>query len=130
MKDYLFSRELELALKDPDLARFVHLLLSLLEAETVGSEDLQKLLVSWNHKVLLREYDNRERVFSGVRGSFMETLEEVDRAVFDLFGLSPEEQGHIRERLGSSPLDRLRPRYPWEVEATRPLRAYTEDRFR
>jgi len=28
------------------------------------------------------------------------------------------------------PLDRLRPRYPWEVGKLKPLKAYTEDRFR
>jgi hypothetical protein len=124
------SLHAELDLKDPDLARFVHLLLGLLEAETVGSEDLQKLLVPRDYRDLLREYEDRERVFSGVRESFMATLEEVDRAVFDLFGLSPEERGHIRELLGSFPLRALRPRYPWEVEETQPLRAYMEDRFR
>lgn len=120
----------QLDLKDPDLARFVHLLLNLLEAETVVSEDLQKLLVPRNYRDLLREYEKRERVFSGVRESFMAILEEVDQAVFDLFGLSPEEQKHIRKRLGSFPLRALRPRYPWEVEETRSLKAYMKDRFR
>jgi len=27
-------------------------------------------------------------------------------------------------------LDRLKPRYPWEVGKLKPLKAYTEDRFR
>jgi hypothetical protein len=124
------SLHAELDLKNPDLARFVHLLLGLLEAETVGSEDLQKLLVPRDYRDLLREYDNREQTFSGVRERFMATLEAVDEVVFDLFGLTPDERAHVKARLASFPLNRLRPRYPWEVGEPRPLRAYTEDRFR
>jgi hypothetical protein len=124
------SLHAELDLKDPNLARFVHLLLGLLEAETVGSEDLQKLLVPRDYRDLLREYDNRERAFSGVRERFTATLEAVDEVVFDLFGLTPDERAHVKARLASFPLNRLRPRYPWEVGEPRPLRAYTEDRFR
>jgi hypothetical protein len=123
------SLHAELDLKDPDLARFVHLLLGLLEAETVGSEDLQKLLVPRDYRDLLREYEDREQAFSGVRERFMATLEAVDEVVFDLFGLTPDERAHVKARLASFPLDRLRPRYPWEVGEPRPLRAYTEDRF-
>lgn len=124
------SLHAELDLKDPDLARFVHLLLGLLEAETVSSEDLQKLLVPRDYRDLLREYDNREQAFSGVRGRFMATLETVDEVVFDLFGLTSDERAHVKARLASFPLNRLRPRYPWEVGEPRSLRAYTEDRFR
>jgi hypothetical protein len=127
------SPHAELDLKDPDLARFVHLLLGLLEAETVGSEDLQKLLVPKvpeKYRNLLREYEDRERAFSGVRERFMATLEAVDEVVFDLFGLTPGERAHVKARLASFPLNRLRPRYPWEVGEPRPLRSYTEDRFR
>jgi hypothetical protein len=123
------SLHAELHLKDPDLARFVHLLLGLLEEETVSSEDLQKLLVPRDYRDLLREYDNREQAFSGVRERFMATLEAVDEVVFDLFGLTPGERAHVKARLASFPLNRLRPRYPWEVGELRPLRAYTEDRF-
>jgi hypothetical protein len=124
------SLHAELDLKDPDLARFVHLLLGLLEAETVSSEDLQKLLVPRDYRDLLREYEDREQAFSGVREGFTATLEAVDEVVFDLFGLTPDEKAHVKARLASFPLDRLRPRYPWEVGEPRPLRAYTEDRFR
>ncbi|RTI61079.1 N-6 DNA methylase [Thermus scotoductus] len=124
------SLHAELDLKDPDLARFVHLLLGLLEAETVSSEDLQKLLVPRDYRDLLREYEDREQAFSGVRGRFMATLETVDEVVFDLFGLTSDERAHVKARLASFPLNRLRPRYPWEVGEPRPLRAYTEDRFK
>ena len=124
------SLHAELDLQDPDLARFVHLLLGLLEAETVSSEALQKLLVPRDYRDLLGEYDKREQAFSGVRKRFTATLEAVDQAVFDLFGLTPEERAHVKDRLASFPLNRLRPRYPWEVDEPRPLRAYTEDRFR
>jgi hypothetical protein len=124
------SLHAELDLKDPDLARFVHLLLGLLEEETVSSEALQKLLVPRDYRDLLREYEDREQAFSGVRERFMATLEAVDEVVFDLFGLTPGERAHVKARLASFPLNRLRPRYPWEVGEPRPLRAYTEDRFR
>jgi hypothetical protein len=99
----------------------------------VGSEDLQKLLapkVPEKYRNLLREYEDREQAFSGVRERFMATLEAVDEVVFDLFGLTPGERAHVKARLASFPLNRLRPRYPWEVGEPRPLRAYTEDRFR
>jgi hypothetical protein len=123
------SLHAELDLNNPDLARFVHLLLGLLEAETVGSEDLQKLLVPEKYRDLLREYEDRERAFSGVRKRFMATLEAVDEVVFDLFGLTRGERKYVKIRLAFFPLNRLRPRYPWEVGEPRPLRAYTEDRF-
>ena len=106
------SLHAELDLKDPDLARFVHLLLGLLEAETVSSEDLQKLLVPEKYQNLLREYEDRERAFSGVRERFTATLEAVDEVVFDLFGLTPDERAHVKARLASFPLDRLRPATP------------------
>ncbi len=51
----------------------------------------------------------------GAREGFVATLAEVDRAVFDLFGLSPEEREGVMGRLGRFPLDRFRPRYPWEA---------------
>ncbi|MCX7946956.1 MAG: hypothetical protein N2557_08550, partial [Hydrogenophilus sp.] len=101
-----------------------------LAAEFVASEDLQKLFIPRDYKDLLREYHVREKAFSRAKGDFLNTLAAVDEAVFDLFGLTSEERKHIVERLGSFPLDRLRPRYPWDIEEIRPLRAYTEDRFR
>jgi len=91
---------------------------------------LAELLVPRDYRDLLREYDNREQAFSGVRERFMATLEAVDEVVFDLFDLTPDERAHVKARLASFPLNRLRPRYPWEVGELRPLRAYTEDRFR
>ncbi len=92
-----------LDLRDPDLARFVHLLLTSLAAEFVASEDLQKLFIPRDYKDLLLEYDVREKAFSRAKGDFLNTLAAVDGAVFDLFGLSPEEREHIVERLGSFP---------------------------
>ncbi|RTG93861.1 N-6 DNA methylase [Thermus scotoductus] len=124
------SLHARLDLRDPDLARFVHLLLTSLAAEFVASEDLQKLFIPRDYQDLLREYHVREKAFSRAKGDFLNTLAAVDEAVFDLFGLTSEERKHIVERLGSFPLDRLRPRYPWDVEEIRPLRAYTEDRFK
>uniref|UniRef100_A0A7V4EGW5 SAM-dependent DNA methyltransferase n=1 Tax=Thermus tengchongensis TaxID=1214928 RepID=A0A7V4EGW5_9DEIN len=123
----LFNR---LDLKDPDLARFVYLMLTSTEAERVASGELQRLFVPTDYKDLLAVYEEKERAFSEVREAFFRTLAELDEAVFDLFGLTEEERRHILERLSAFPLDRLRPRYPWEVGRVRPLKAYTEDRFR
>lgn len=123
----LFHR---LDLKDPDLARFVYLMLTSTEAERVASGELQRLFVPTDYRDLLAVYEEKERAFSEVREAFFRTLAELDEAVFDLFGLTEEERRHILERLSAFPLDRLRPRYPWEVGRVRPLKAYTEDRFR
>ncbi|WP_135256330.1 N-6 DNA methylase [Thermus caldilimi] len=123
----LFDR---LDLKDPDLARFVYLMLTSVETERVGSEELQKLFVPTDYKELLATYEAKARSFAGVQEAFFRRLREVDEAVFDLFGLTEEERAHILGRLSAFPLDRLRPRYPWEAGRVRPLRAYTEDRFR
>ncbi len=57
-----------------------------------------------------------------VRERFTATLEAVDEVVFDLFGLTPGERAHVKARLASFPLNRLRPRYPWEVGELRPLK--------
>ncbi|MCX7741452.1 MAG: N-6 DNA methylase [Meiothermus sp.] len=122
----LFAR---LDLKDSELAAFVHLLLGVLEAEKVTSEDLQRLFIPHDYRNILQEYEAQLRVFSGVQGEFLNTLEAVDQAVFDLFGLTLEEQAHVKNRLANFPLNRLRSRYPWEVGEPRPLKAYTEDRF-
>jgi hypothetical protein len=123
----LFAR---LDLKDPHLARFVHLVLTSAEAERVESGELQKLFVPMDYRELLAVYEAKERAFAGVREAFFRTLKEVDEAVFDLFGLTEEKRAHILGRLSAFPLDRLHSRYPWEVGQVRPLRAYTEDRFR
>jgi hypothetical protein len=64
------------------------------------------------------------------RERFTATLEAVDEVVFDLFGLTPGERTHVKPRLASFPLNRLHPRSPWEVGEKRPLRVYTEGRFR
>jgi hypothetical protein len=61
---------------------------------------------------------------------FRGTLEAVDEAVFDLFGLTSDESAYIRGRLASFPLNLLRPRYPWETGRAGPFKVYAEDRFR
>ncbi len=61
---------------------------------------------------------------------FRATLEAVDEAVFDLFGLTPGERAYVRGRLASFPLNLLRPRYPWETVRTGSFKVYAEDRFR
>ncbi|GLV47592.1 hypothetical protein TJA_07620 [Thermus sp. LT1-2-5] len=128
LKGGLFS---QLDLKDPDLARFVHLVLSMVDEEAqVKKRDLQKLQVPEDYRELLLEYERREHAFSSVPQAFLRILEEIDEAVFDLFGLTKEEREHIRKRLRQFPLNRLKPRYPWEVVRLRPLKAYTEDRYR
>jgi type I restriction-modification system DNA methylase subunit len=64
------------------------------------------------------------------RERFTATLEAVDEVVFDLFGLTSDERAHVKARLASFPLNRLRPRYPWETSRTGSFKVYAGDRFR
>ncbi len=113
------------------LAEYIFLLITLtVEEETlVKTTDVQKLLVPHDYAALLAEYHRRMDAFRQVEHDFMETLEEVDRAVYAAFGLTPQEQATITQRLNSFPLNRLQPRYPWQSVRPRPIKAYMQDRF-
>jgi len=114
---------------DEDLALLVHILIQGVRSERLKNKDLQKIVVPKDYKRLMAEYREAERSFEGARGDFMRTLEVLDEAAFDLFGLDSEEREYIRTRLNTFPLDQLRPRFPWEVVKPRPIKAYTEDRW-
>ena len=59
----------------------------------------------------------------------MNVLKEIDETVYDAFNLDDKTRKHIEDRLNSFPLNRLKPRYPWQTVRPRSLKAYTEDRF-
>jgi len=120
-------------LVDPELAELVYKLLILTsdddEEAPVTRGILYKLVVPKTYKGLVQEYRKRLKEFREVETKFMEVFERIDQVIYQAFGLSEEEVAHIEERLTSFPLDRLHPRYPWEVVKPRPIRAYLEDRF-
>ena len=116
---------------NPALAEFVFHLLTLTveEGAVVKSADIQKLVVPRDYAEALAEYQQRITAFRGVEQDFMAALAAVDTAVYAAFGLTPDEQGYITQRLNRFPLNRLQPRYPWQAVRPRPIKAYMEDRF-
>ncbi len=76
-------------------------------------EDLLEKLSALYRK--LEELARKSRDGSlAAKEEFAATLEAVDETVFDLFGLTPGERTHVRTRLASFPLNRMRLRYPWD----------------
>lgn len=116
---------------DADLAAFVYLLLTLTleEGMSVRTQDIQKLVVPKDYGILLAEYRQRQTAFGQVEQDFTQALRDVDNAVYTAFGLTAEEQATVAARLSRFPLNRLQPRYPWQVVRQRPIKAYTADRF-
>jgi hypothetical protein len=117
--------------KDEKIARFVYTILTLVgDDETViSSKDIQILLVPKDYETLLNNYEKRMTSFGKVESDFMAVLAEIDKAVYDAFALTPAEREHIEKRLSSFPLNRLKPRYPWQTVRPRSLKTYTVDRF-
>ncbi len=116
---------------DPALAEYAFYLLTLTaeEGALVKAADVQKLLVPVDYAALLAEYHQRSGDFRQVEQDFMAALAAVDGAVYTAFGLTSAEQDFITQRLNRFPLNRLQPRYPWQVARPRPIKAYMEDRF-
>lgn len=116
---------------DPALAEYAFYLLTLTaeEGALVKAADVQKLLVPADYAALLAEYHQRSINFRQVEQDFMAALAAVDGAVYTAFGLTSAEQDFITQRLNRFPLNRLQPRYPWQVVRPRPIKAYMEDRF-
>jgi hypothetical protein len=77
----------------------------------------------------MEEYRQRIANFQQVESDFLVVLDKIDNAVYEMFGLSEEEKAHIEQRLSNFPLNQLPPRYPWDNVRSRPIKAYTEDRF-
>lgn len=123
----LFSLEFPNA----DLAAYVYHVLTLTadEDQIISKEHIQKLLVPEKYQDLIQEYRKRLEDFQAIEKDFMEALAQVDCLVYKAFGITRQEQDYIEQRLGSFPLNRLKPRYPWESVRPRPIKAYTEDRF-
>lgn len=96
---------------------------------TITSDMLQKFRVPKNCEELITEYRIRRAAFQKVEDDFHALMSELDEAVFTTFGLDDASRVHIESRLTKFPLNRLKPRYPWEVTKPRPIKAYMLDRF-
>ncbi len=124
----LFSFELI----DSDLAELVYKLLTLIgdENTTISKRTIQKLVIPRDYATLMQEYRQRIANFQQVESDFLAVLDKIDNAVYEMFGLRDEEKAHIEQRLSNFPLNQLQPRYPWDNVRSRPIKAYTEDRFK
>lgn len=120
-----------LDLVDPDVAELVYKLLTLNadEETTISRAIIQKLLVPQDYPALMQTYRERLGRFQQVEADFLAALTQIDEAVYEMFGLTDTEKAHIETRLGSFPLNKLQPRYPWQTVKPRAIKAYTSDRF-
>ncbi|WP_228037201.1 hypothetical protein [Cuspidothrix issatschenkoi] len=121
----LFSIELV----DADLAELVYLLLINSTDETISRATIQKLNVPQDYTTLMQTYRQRFADFQEVESDFSNALHQIDETVYTMFNITDEEKNHIENRLGSFPLNKLQPRYPWQTVRPRSIKAYTEDRF-
>jgi hypothetical protein len=123
----LFSLELI----DADVAELVYklLILNADEETTISRATIQKLLIPQDYTALMQSYRERLSSFQQVESDFFAVLRGIDETVYEMFGLTPEEQAHIETRLASFPLNKLQPRYPWQTVKPRLIKAYTSDRF-
>ena len=121
----LFSLELV----DADLAELVYLLLINSTDETISKATIQKLNVPQDYRNLMQSYRQRFADFQEVESDFFNALNQIDETVYTMFNITDEEKNHIENRLGSFPLNKLQPRYPWQIVKPRSIKAYTEDRF-
>jgi hypothetical protein len=121
----LFSLELV----DADLAELVYLLLINSTDETISKATIQKLNVPQDYRNLMQSYRQRFADFQEVESDFFNALNQIDETVYTMFNITDEEKNHIENRLGSFPLNKLQPRYPWQTVRPRSIKAYTEDRF-
>jgi hypothetical protein len=116
---------------DADLAEYVFRLLLLTSDEEtpLGAATVQRLLVPGDYQALMLEYRQRWADFQRVEQDFFVAMKVVDEAVYTMFGLTAEERVYVETRLSTFPLNRLRPRYPWDVVRSRTVKTYTQDRF-
>jgi hypothetical protein len=99
------------------------------EETAISRRTIQKLLIPLDYSALMEEYRQRIANFQQVESDFLVVLDKIDNAVYEMFGLSEEEKAQIEKRLSNFPLNQLPPRYPWDNVRSRPIKAYTEDRF-
>ena len=113
------------------IAIFVYKLLTLPSDEDaiISKKSIQALRLPDNLDAIMQEYGTRLEAFKNVEHDFMAVLAEIDEAVFEAFELTAAERAYIQQRLSSFPLNRLKPRYPWDTVSKRGIKAYTEDRF-
>ncbi len=118
-------------LADECLAEYVFRVLTLTakEDKPITAADAQKLFVPSDYRALMREYRTRDAAFQSVEQDFMQALRAGDDAVYAAFGMT-DQKAYIEQRLSEFPLNRLRPRYPWETVRPCAVKAHTEDRFR
>ena len=90
---------------------------------------MQKILVPRDYADLMEQYRARMTAFRQVEQDFMSAMAGVDAAVYEAFGIQEEERAYIEKRLDSFPLNRLKPRYPWQTVRPRAIKSYTTDRF-
>jgi len=121
----LFSIELVNA----DLAELVYLLLTNSTDESISRATIQKLNVPQDYITLMQTYRQRFADFQEVESDFFNALHQIDETVYTMFNITDEEKNHIENRLGSFPLNKLQPRYPWQTVRPRSINVYTEDRF-
>jgi mevalonate kinase len=90
---------------------------------------VQKLNVPQDYTTLMQNYRQRFADFQEVESDFFNALNQIDKTVYTMFNITDREKDHIENRLGSFPLNKLQPRYPWQTVRPRSIKAYTEDRF-
>jgi hypothetical protein len=116
--------------RDSAMGELLYAVLSALDSEvTITSDMLQKFKIPTNLDAVMKEYRSRCAAFQKVEVDFHALLYKLDDAVFGAFALDSNDRTHIESRLAEFPLNRLRPRYPWEVAKPRPIKAYMVDRF-
>lgn len=120
-----------LELIDTDIAELVYklLILNADEEATISRAIIQKLLVPQDYAALMQDYRQRSAGFQQIESDFLTVLSQIDDTVYAMFGLTNNEKNHIENRLASFPLNKLQPRYPWQVVKPRKIKAYTSDRF-
>jgi len=130
--DFIQAGSFSFKVVDSDLAELVYKLLTLISDEetTISKQTIQKLLIPGDYVALMQEYRQRIANFQQVEYDFLAVLDQIDNAVYEMFGVSDEEKAHIEQRLSNFPLNQLQPRYPWDNVRGRPIKAYTEDRFK
>ncbi len=128
---FLRSGLFYLELLDADVAELVYKLLTLnVDEETsISRAIIQKLVISQDYVALMQTYRQRLANFQQVEADFFAALAQIDATVYDMFSLTEAERTHIETRLNSFPLNKLQPRYPWQIVKPRPIKAYTSDRF-
>ncbi len=130
-RNYIRAGVFWLELRDADVAELVYKLITLNAEEeaTISRAIIQKLLIPQDYATLMQDYRQRCASFQQVESDFFAVLNQIDRIVYGMFGLTEEEKIHIENRLASFPLNQLQPRYPWQTVKPRPIKAYTIDRF-